>query len=165
MEWQGKLGDITDGTTILEGIKSSVSDGSKVTYDINGQNGQNADVGIIVIGEKPYAEGVGDRENLNLSEEDIATLKNMQKYNYPLIVIMLSGRPLMISDQINNWDAFLAAWLPGTEGDGVSDVLFGDYNPTGKLSFSWPNLMSQIPHDYQDKKNPPLFDYKYGLNY
>jgi beta-glucosidase len=165
MEWQGKLGDITDGTTILEGIKSSVSDGSKVTYDINGQNGQNADVGIIVIGEKPYAEGVGDRENLNLSEEDIATLKNMQKYNYPLIVIMLSGRPLMISDQINNWDAFLAAWLPGTEGDGVSDILFGDYNPTGKLSFSWPNLMSQIPHDYQDKKNPPLFDYKYGLNY
>jgi beta-glucosidase len=165
MEWQGKLGDITDGTTILEGIKSSVSDDSKVTYDINGQNGQNADVGIIVIGEKPYAEGVGDRENLNLSEEDIATLKNMQKYNYPLIVIMLSGRPLMISDQINNWDAFLAAWLPGTEGDGVSDILFGDYNPTGKLSFSWPNLMSQIPHDYQDKKNPPLFDYKYGLNY
>ncbi|MBI45502.1 MAG: beta-glucosidase [Candidatus Marinimicrobia bacterium] len=165
MEWQGKLGDITKGTTILEGIQSAVLNNSKVTYDINGENGQNADVGIIVIGEKPYAEGVGDRENLNLSEEDIATLKNMQKYNYPLIVIMLSGRPLMISDQINNWDAFLAAWLPGTEGDGVSDVLFGDYNPTGKLSFSWPNSISQIPHDYQDKKNPALFDYKYGLNY
>jgi beta-glucosidase len=78
---------------------------------------------------------------------------------------MLSGRPLMITEELDNWDAFVAAWLPGTEGDGISDVLFGDYNPTGKLSFSWPRDISQIPSNYTDENYNPLFKFNYGLTY
>ena len=160
MEWQGKMGDITDGTTIIDGIISTVSKNTKVTYDINGKNGENASVGIVVIGEKPYAEGVGDKEDLSISEEDLLVIENMKKYNIPLVVIMLSGRPLIIDKHINGWDAFLAAWLPGTEGDGVSDILFGDYKPTGKLSYEWPQLSWD-----GTLSNYPKFNYKSGLTY
>ena len=164
MEWQGKMGDITPGTTILDGIKSSVSNQTKISYSVDGLNGQNADIGIVVIGEEPYAEGMGDKENLALSTKDLLVLNNMKKYNIPIVVIMLSGRPLIITEELKDWDAFLAAWLPGTEGNGVSDILFGDYSPTGKLSFSWPKSMDQIPLDYRDK-DKALFDYDYGLTY
>ena len=164
MEWQGKMGDITPGTTILDGIKSSVSNETKISYSVDGLNGQNADIGIVVIGEEPYAEGMGDKENLALSTKDLLVLNNMKKYNIPIVVIMLSGRPLIITEELKDWDAFLAAWLPGTEGNGVSDILFGDYSPTGKLSFSWPKSMDQIPLDYRDK-DKALFDYDYGLTY
>ena len=165
LEWQGKMGDITKGTTILEGIKSAVSKKTHVTYSKDGLGGENADVGIVVIGETPYAEGIGDKENLSLSKEDILVIENMKKLNIPLVIIMLSGRPLIVTDEINSWDAFLAAWLPGTEADGISDIIFGNYNPRGKLAFSWPKSMEQIPHDYKNTKNKPLFDYKYGLTY
>ena len=164
MEWQGKMGDITEGTTILEGIKSTVSKNTNITYDINGENGENANIGIVVIGEKPYAEGVGDKEFLYISEEDLLVIENMKKYNIPLVVIMLSGRPLIITDHLKDWDAFLAAWLPGTESSGIADILFGDYKPTGKLSFAWPNSMNQIPLNYKNK-NSALFNYEYGLTY
>ena len=163
MEWRGKMGDITPGTTILDGIKSSVSNETKISYSVDGLNGQNADIGIVVIGEEPYAEGMGDKENLALSTKDLLVLNNMKKYNIPIVVIMLSGRPLIITEELKDWDAFLA-WLPGTEGNGVSDILFGDYSPTGKLSFSWPKSMDQIPLDYRDK-DKALFDYDYGLTY
>tara|TARA_Y100000748_G_scaffold301457_1_gene301704 strand:+ start:3278 stop:5086 length:1809 start_codon:yes stop_codon:yes gene_type:complete len=164
MEWQGKMGDITPGTTILDGIKSSVSNQTKVTYSVDGLNGKNADVGIVVIGEEPYAEGMGDKENLVLSTRDLLVLNNMKKYNIPIVVIMLSGRPLIITEELKKWDAFVVAWLPGTEGNGVSDILFGDYSPSGKLSFSWPKSMDQIPLDYRDT-DKALFDYNYGLTY
>ena len=164
MEWQGKMGDITPGTTILDGIISEVSNKTKVTYNIDGKNGDGAEIGIVVIGEQPYAEGIGDKENLSLSDEDIAVLNTMQQYNIPIIVIMLSGRPLIVTEHIDNWDAFLAAWLPGTEGNGISDILFGDYNPSGKLSFAWPKSMDQIPLHHTDVSKP-LFDYKFGLTY
>jgi len=165
MEWQGKMGDITPGTTILDRIISEVSKNTKVTYNIEGKNGDGADVGIVIIGEQPYAEGIGDKENLVLSDEDIAVLNNMQKYNIPIVVIMLSGRPLIITEHIENWDAFLAAWLPGTEGNGISDLLFGDYKPSGKLSFAWPKSMDQIPLNHRDTSVEPLFNYKFGLTY
>ena len=107
---------------------------------------------------------MGDKENLALSTKDLLVLNNMKKYNIPIVVIMLSGRPLIITEELKDWDAFLAAWLPGTEGNGVSDILFGDYSPTGKLSFSWPKSMDQIPLDYRNK-DKALFDYDYGLTY
>ena len=88
----------------------------------------------------------------------------MKKYNIPLVIIMLSGRPLIITDHLQDWDALLAAWLPGTEGSGVADILFGNYKPKGKLSFAWPKSMDQIPLDYKDD-NTPLFNYEYGLTY
>ena len=88
----------------------------------------------------------------------------MKKYNVPLVVIMITGRPLIITEHLNDWDSLLVAWLPGSEGGGVSDILFGDYKPTGKLAFSWPKYMDQIPLDFKDKKSP-LFNYEFGLTY
>ena len=108
---------------------------------------------------------MGDNETLKLSKDDLIVLENMKSENIPLVVIMLSGRPLMITEELDNWDAFVAAWLPGTEGDGISDVLFGDYTPTGKLSFSWPRDISQIPSNYTDENYNPLFKFNYGLTY
>ena len=78
---------------------------------------------------------------------------------------MLSGRPLIINEHINNWDSFLAAWLPGMAGEGIIDVLYGDYNPTGKLSFSWPKNITQLPIDVKDSNYDPLFGFGFGLGY
>ena len=80
----------------------------------------------------------GDKENLDLMEEDLNTIKNLKDKGYKVLVLLISGRPMNIADHIDNWDGFAALWLPGTEGDGVSDILFGDFQPTGKLSYPWP---------------------------
>ncbi len=163
--WQGAEGNITKGTTILEAIKKAVSQSSSVTYSIDGNFLSDADVAIAVIGEKPYAEGQGDRTDLNLSQEDIELITKIRSKGIPLVVILISGRPMIITNIIEDCDAFIAAWLPGTEGDGVADVLFGDYKPTGKLSHSWPRSMSQIPINIGDNNYNPLFPYGYGLTY
>jgi beta-glucosidase len=163
MTWQGSSGAITKGTTILEAVRSSVS--STVTYSRDGSNSSGADVGIVVVGETPYAEGSGDRSDLSLSAEDTRTIETM-KANVPvLIIVLVSGRPMIITDVLAKADGFLAAWLPGTEGQGVADVLFGDYNPTGKLSHTWPMSMSQIPINAGSGSADPLFPYGYGLSY
>ncbi len=117
--WQGQSGDITEGTTILEGIKSAVDRSENIVSDL-----EEADVAIVVIGEKPYAEGIGDNSSLQLSYSDIGELEKAKGAGVPVVVIMVSGRPLIISEQLDNWDAFVAAWLPGTEGNGVADVIF-----------------------------------------
>jgi beta-glucosidase len=121
----------------------------------------------VVIGERPYAEGVGDRSDLSLGEEDRNTLANVKKAGIPVVVILFSGRPMIITDVLPQADAFLAAFLPGTEGQGVADVLFGDYRPTGKLSFSWPKSMDQLPLNINTsrEKYDPLFPYGFGLSF
>ena len=111
-------------------------------------------VGVVVIGEKPYAEGQGDRGNLALAPEDVAAIANMKAAGIPVVTILFSGRPMILGESLDKSDAFVAAWLPGTEGDGIADVLFGDYKPTGKLSFAWPRSMEQYP---RDKDTNPLF--------
>ena len=98
-----------------------------------------------VIGEKPYAEMQGDRADLNLDKEDLVVINRLKKKGLPVVVVLLSGRPMIVTDEVDNWDGFVAAWLPGTEGSGVADVLFGDYNPSGKLSYSWPKSINQFP--------------------
>jgi len=163
--WQGAEGNVTKGTTILEAIKKAVSQNSSVTYSIDGNNLSDADVAIAVIGEKPYAEGQGDRTDLNLSKEDLELISKIRAKGIPLIVILISGRPMIITNIIEDCDAFIAAWLPGTEGDGIADVIFGDYKPSGKLSHSWPRSMSQIPINIGDNNYNPLFPYGYGLTY
>lgn len=163
--WQGAEGNITKGTTILEAIKKAVSQNSTVTYSIDGNNLPDADVAIAVIGEKPYAEGQGDRTDLNLSQEDLELISKVKAKGIPLVVILISGRPMIITNILEDCDAFIAAWLPGTEGDGIADVIFGDYKPTGKLSHSWPKSMSQIPINVGDNNYNPLFPYGYGLTY
>jgi beta-glucosidase len=100
----------------------------------------------------------GDRADLALAPEDIATVKTMKAAGIPVVVVLVSGRPLVLGDLLDQSNAIVAAWLPGTEGQGVADVLFGDYKPTGKLSFTWPKAAGKGTAD-------PLFAYGYGLKY
>ncbi len=148
----------------MQAIKHTASRRTRVTYSKDGSGARGADVAVVVIGEKPYAEGVGDREDLALAPEDVTVIEQLKREGVPVVVaVLLSGRPLMIGNVLDKCDAFVAAWLPGTEGQGVADVLFGDYRPTGKLSFSWPRSVSQIPINVGDKNYDPLFKYGYGL--
>lgn len=164
--WQGQSGDMMPGgTTILKAIQDTVSKKTKVTFSKDGTGAEGADVGIVVIGETPYAEMMGDRHDLSLDKEDIAAIENMKKAGIKVVAVLVSGRPMIIDKALDKCDAFVAAWLPGTEGQGVADVLFGDYKPTGKLSFSWPRSMAQIPINFGDANYDPLFKYGFGLGY
>ena len=104
-----------------------------------------ADVGIVVIGERPYAEGLGDRADLSLSDADSALIDRVKEHSKKTVVILVSGRPMVVTLPLMKADAFVAAWLPGTEGQGVADVLFGDYDFAGKLPYTWPRWNSQLP--------------------
>ena len=165
IHWQGGSGDITPGTTILDAFKSAVADSNSIHYSKYGENLLNPDVVVVVVGEKPYSEGVGDRESLHLSDEDIKLLKKVKNSNLPYVVVLISGRPMIINEALTESDAFVAAWLPGTEGKGISDVIFGDYNFTGRLSMTWPKSMKQIPINYGDSNYDPLFQFGFGLSY
>jgi beta-glucosidase len=168
IEWQGKMGHTTPGTTILRAISNTVASGAVVKYDRDGrfQGDTVADAGIVVVGEQPYAEGVGDRADLALSAADIALTARMRDRCRRLVVILVSGRPMIVTNQLGQWDAFVAAWLPGTEGQGVADVLFGDRPFTGTLPFTWPRSMDQLPFDYNNLgtgDQGPLFPCGFGL--
>lgn len=140
-EWQGIDGNYGIlGTTILEAIKNTVSEDTEVEYNKKGNffiRNNFADVGIVVIGEKPYAEGWGDIANPSLSPEDLLIIEKVKAKSKKIVVIIVSGRPLNIKEYANNWDAIIAAWLPGSEGQGVADVLFGDFTFTGALPVAW----------------------------
>ncbi|MEV6875465.1 glycoside hydrolase family 3 N-terminal domain-containing protein [Amycolatopsis sp. NPDC051128] len=167
LTWQGQSGTrVIPGTTILDGIKAGAGKGTEVTYDRAGDGISSAyDVVVAVVGETPYAEGQGDRPNgLGLDAEDLALLGKLKASGVPLVVVTVSGRPLDISAQLPSIDGLVAAWLPGSEGAGVADVLYGDYNPTGKLSFTWPKSSAQEPINVGDGKQA-LFPYGYGLSY
>lgn len=164
--WQGASGEVVPGgTTILKAIQKTVSRNTKVTFTKDGTGANGADVGVVVIGETPYAEGIGDRTDLSLAAEDVAAINEMNKAGIPVVVILVSGRPMIIEPVLSKCQAFVAAWLPGSEGQGVADVLFGDYRPTGKLSFSFPRNMAQIPVNVGDKDYNPLFKYGFALSY
>lgn len=161
IEWQGALGDITEGTTIWEGISEQAS----ATLSADGKTDGSFDAAVVVIGENPYTEMEGDSDTLYLSKEDKQTIANVEALNIPYTVVLITGRPLIITEEIEAADAFMVAWLPGTEGDGVSDVLFGDVAPSGKLSFSWPKDMDNVPVNFGDEDYDPLFKLGYGLTY
>jgi beta-glucosidase len=166
ISWQGKSGEVmTGGTTILKAIEASVTPQTKITFTKDGSGADGADVGIVVIGETPYAEMIGDRKDLTVADEDVAAVEAVKNAGIPVVVVLLSGRPLIIDKIIDKADALVAAWLPGTEGRGVTDVLFGDYNFSGQLSCSWPRSMDQIPINVGDVSYDPLFPYGYGLRY
>jgi beta-glucosidase len=160
INWQGGQGDITIGTTILDGIKESVSTETKVIHSKDGTDLGNVsgDLAIVVIGEDPYTEFFGDKDNLDLLEEDIQTINNLKDKGYKVLVLLISGRPMNIADHLDNWDGFAAIWLPGTEGNGVSDILFGDFQSTGKLSYPW-------PLNAEDGANAPENDLLYNIGF
>ncbi len=166
IDWQGKSGPITEGgTTLLAAIRGAASKNTQVTFSADGTGAAGATVGVVAIGEKPYAEGAGDRDDLHVAPEDIAAVKNMKAAGIPVVVVLYSGRPMILDGVIENADALIAAWLPGTEGGGIADVLFGDYKPTGKLSFAWPRSMDQVAKHKGDAGYNPLFALGYGLSY
>ncbi|MDR2731262.1 MAG: glycoside hydrolase family 3 protein [Treponema sp.] len=152
--WQGNHGPTTKGTTILEGIQKAVNNKAGITYAEDGKAEGTFDAVIAVIGENPYAETEGDRnDQINIREKDMDMLKESYGYNCPVIVIMLSGRPMTIGDEYQNWDAFIAAWLPGTEGGGIADILFGGGDFTGRTPYTWRKTIN----------GEILFPFGYGL--
>ena len=165
IHWQGGSGDITPGTTILDAFKSAVSDSNNIRYSKNADNLLGSDIIVVAIGEEPYTEGVGDRDSLLLSKKDQELLEKVKRSKIPYVVILISGRPMIINKELDNSHAFIAAWLPGTEGEGISDVLFGDFDFTGKLSMTWPRSMKQIPINFGDSDYDPLFEFGFGLSY
>jgi beta-glucosidase len=165
VSWQGKSGNIMKGTTIRQGM-AEVAPSVNLTYSKDGSGAKGADVGVLVIGEKPYAEMFGDRKisDFFLDAEDKTALKNMKSAGIPVVVVVISGRPLFIDDVLDQADAWVAAWLPGTEGGGVADLLFGTARPQGKLSFTWPKSTSTSLH-IGDPGYQTQFPLGFGLSF
>jgi beta-glucosidase len=162
--WQGKPGETTLGTTILQGIRTAVGSNAKISYSLDGSGGTGAKIGIAVVGEPPYAEMMGDRKDLRLDPKHIGVIARMKADGMKVVVVLTSGRPMIIDDILPYADALVAAWLPGSEGDGVADVLFGSHQPGGKLSFSWPKGTTT---DYRigSAGYQKWVDVGYGLSY
>ena len=167
ISWQGKTGPVTHGgTTILAAVRQAVGADTVISHSPDGTVAPGADAVLVVIGERPYAEMKGDSKDLALPAEDIAVLKKARTAGVPVVTVVLSGRPVMLGPVLESSDAVLAAWLPGTEGQGVADVLFGDVKPTGKLPHTWPKSIEQVPCNVgDDTTTEPLFPFGYGLTY
>lgn len=194
-DWQGTSGNefVDGGTSIWEGIKAVAA--NAVLYkeaELPNISALDHDVAIVVIGERPYAEGLGDiradndiivetgsqvnghisilesygnsLELAKLHPEDYQTIKSIAAKGIPVVTLLVSGRTLVINRELELSSAFVATWLPGSEGQGVSDVLFGDYDFQGRLSFSWPEQSHQVSKD-DDHRNKVLFPFGFGLNY
>lgn len=166
--WQGSSGRHTEGTTILEGMRKAQSrtGGSAITYSKDASAPTDGhDVGVVVVGETPYAEGVGDVGNghdLRLSEADRAAVDRVCGA-MKCAVLIVSGRPQLIGDHLGDIDALVASWLPGTEGDGVADVLYGKRPFTGQLPMTWPKSEAQLPINVGDAAYDPQYPYGWGL--
>ena len=164
IDWQGRKGEVTHGgTTILTGIRQAVSPETVVSYSTDGSDIKNADAVIVVAGEAPYAEMKGDRQDLNLPMADLDLVARAKASGAPVVTILLSGRPLILNSALADSSAFVAAWLPGTEGQGVADVLFGDHKFTGKSPRTWPASNQHIRAG--DEAEAPLFNLGFGLAY
>jgi beta-glucosidase len=188
LSWQGfseqNRGGVPQqrGTTILDGIKQ-VAPQSQVTYSADGTAPTNgADVAVVAVGETPYAEGFGDvggpewgydpadagqareEKSLELQPQDRATVERVCGQVETCVLLVVSGRPQIVTDLLGDVDALVASWLPGTEGAGVADVLFGRRGFTGKLSVSWPRTADQEPINIGDRNYDPLYRYGYGLH-
>jgi len=201
--WQGVYDNesIVGGTSIWEGIQK-VASNATLNIDGNDADVDKHDVAIVVIGEIPYAEMLGDirveglEKGIKMSRgstskdvlpgdsipimekgpygthlyhheihpEDIAMIKNITRKGIPVVTVMVCGRPLVVTDELDQSNAFVVAWFPGSEGQGVSDVLFGDYDFQGKLSFSWPRYDNEN-WNIGDKNYNPMFPFGYGLKY
>ncbi|CAL4919085.1 unnamed protein product [Urochloa decumbens] len=169
IEWQGGSGNnLTTGTTILEGIKAAVDPGTQVVYSENpgsslvAGGGYEYDYAIVAVGEPPYAEAAGDNLNLTIPEPGPSVIRTVCKA-VKCVVVVVSGRPLVVDPYLGGVDALVAAWLPGTEGQGVADVLFGDYGFTGRLPVTWFRSVEQLPMNAGDAHYDPLFPFGFGL--
>jgi beta-glucosidase len=166
----GETPGVTSGTTVLAGIRAATGEGN-VTYSQDaGSIPLDAEVIVVVLSEAPYAEGPGDQRDLDLATQtpDVSVLEAARASGRPVVAVLISGRPLIIAPYLELADAWLAAWLPGTEANALADVLFGQQAPSGKLGHSWPRTMEQIPINLGDpdyETDPPLYPFGYGLSY
>jgi beta-glucosidase len=172
LSWQGAdngPNDFPGATSIYGGLKAQIdAGGGQALLSPDGTSAHKADVAIVVFGETPYAEFMGDQRDVALHHDNVESLELIRKLKaqgVPVVAVMLSGRPLYVNPQINAADAFVEAWLPGSEGEGVADVLTGKYDFTGKLSFSWPKDPDQTPLNVGDATYDPQFAYGFGLSY
>ncbi len=177
LSWQGtgnSNSDFPGATSIFAGIEDAVSAaGGTATLSEDGSFSEIPDVAIVVYGEDPYAEMQGDIDTLEYqpgSHRDLQLLKKLKREGIPVVSVFLSGRPLWVNRELNASDAFVAAWLPGSEGAGIADVLFKDSEGNvnadfvGRLTFSWPNQPDQAALNRNDDTYTPLFTYGYGLS-
>ncbi|KAI5554784.1 hypothetical protein BDE02_19G038700 [Populus trichocarpa] len=167
IEWQGLGGNnLTSGTTILTAIKNTVDPSTEVVYkenpDADFVKSNNFSYAIVVVGEPPYAETFGDSLNLTISEPGPSTIQNVCG-TVKCVTVIISGRPVVIQPYVSLIDALVAAWLPGSEGQGVADALFGDYGFTGTLSRTWFKTVDQLPMNIGDQHYDPLFPFGFGL--
>ncbi|XP_028758113.1 uncharacterized protein LOC114717185 [Neltuma alba] len=165
--WQGLGGNnLTVGTTILDAVKQTVDSETEVVYnenpDGNFLKSNKFSHAIVVVGEHTYAETYGDSLNLTIAEPGPSTINNVCE-SVKCIVVLITGRPVVIEPYLSKIDALVAAWLPGTEGQGVADLLFGDYGFTGKLARTWFKTVDQLPMNVGDKHYDPLFPFGFGL--
>jgi beta-glucosidase len=172
LSWQGAdngPNDFPGATSIYQGLKAEIeAAGGRALLSPDGTTTQKADVAVVVFGETPYAEFEGDQSDVALHHDNVESLELIKKIKgqgIPVVAVMLSGRPLYTNPQINAADAFVEAWLPGSEGEGVADVLTSKYDFTGKLSFSWPKRPDQTPLNVGDATYDPQFAYGFGLSY
>jgi beta-glucosidase len=172
LSWQGAdntNADFPGATSIYQGLKAQVdAAGGRVLYSPDGTTSAKPDAAVVVFGETPYAEFMGDQSDVALhhdNAESLDLLKKLKAQGIPVVAVLLSGRPLYVNPQINAADAFVAAWLPGSEGEGVADVLLGRRDFSGKLGFSWPRRPDQTPLNVGDAAYDPQFAYGYGLSY
>lgn len=169
LSWQGtdtKLADFPNATSIWRGIEAEVrGSGGQATLAPDGRYTAKPDAAIVVFGETPYAEFQGDKGDVAFDDpaDNLATMKRLKAAGVPVVAVFLSGRPLWANPYLNAADAFVAAWLPGSEGAGVSDVLFGRREFKGKLPYSWPKRSDQTPLNVGDPGYDPLFAYGFGL--
>lgn len=154
------------GTTILSAIKSTVDQKTKVVYSENPDTSFVKDGGfsyaIVVVGEHPYAETQGDSLNLTLPDPGPSTIRNVCGA-VKCVVVLITGRPVVVEPFLPSINALVAAWLPGSEGQGVTDVLFGDYGFTGRLARTWFKTVDQLPMNVGDPHYDPLFAFGFGL--
>ncbi len=162
IDWQGGRGASTIGTTLVQAVRDTVLPTTSVLYKPKGEFSEEeaAEVGIVVVSEPPYSEGEGDREDLSLTADDVALVRRVRRRCKILVLIIYSGRPLIIGEVIDSCDAVVASWLPGTEAQGIADVLFGIQAFGGRLPLEWPRDMGQVP---RRKDGPPLFPIGHGL--
>ena len=175
IEWQGSTASLTPGTTLLEGLEAGFGAGTTLRHSprgrFTGADGQplRAEVGIAVVAEPPYAEWFGDSADLALPVRDRALVQSLRAQVDTLIVVLLTGRPVVLDGVLEVADAVVAAWLPGSEGNGVADVLFGARDFVGTLPYTWPRVVAQLPFDFDavptEGPNAPLFPRGYGLRY
>lgn len=166
ISWQGDNGPITRGTTVLQALRHRYPH-ARIQHSkrFDAKLAALADVALVVSSERPYAEMKGDDPDLDLDVHDREAVDALHSARKPIVFVLLSGRPLVLAPVIDKVDAVVAAWLPGSEGAGVVDVLSGDQSFTGLLPHSWPRSIEQVPINVGDAAYDPLFPYGFGLRY